>query len=148
MMNRDIKFRAYKEDEDLMIHFDLDDISSTKAYNGWSNYIFYGSDEDRKEIDIIRDESVILMQYTGLTDKNGNEIYEGDIVKVKFTYIFGKLLKRTGVVKFSEKGARFYVDVNDDWFKKVDFGSQVNPLKSIKVLGNKFENPELLEGKE
>lgn len=70
-------------------------------------------------------DDVILMQSTGLKDKNGVEIYEGDIVK---TF-----------------GANIYV---------VEFyDGKFNPISDLeasnwKVIGNIYENPELLEGHE
>lgn len=74
---------------------------------------------------------VELMQYTGLTDANGNKIFEGDIVVVVSQY-WGQLRNRYEV-KF-EQGA-FYAG----YFLL----SKIAP--SISVIGNIHENPELLE---
>lgn len=71
-------------------------------------------------------EGTPLMQFTGLLDKNGKEIYEGDIVD------FGGL----GVVKYDED--RFYVDCGN---------IQTRVSKQHKVIGNIYENPELLNQK-
>lgn len=76
-----------------------------------------------------------LGQYTGLHDKNGVEIYEGDIVKV----IFGE--KNIGKVIYEHSG--FIIDVTNmnRPYGRVDF---VNNF--IKVIGNIYDNPELLKG--
>ena len=72
--------------------------------------------------------NVILVQYTGLKDENEKEIYEGDICK--------SLLGVKGVVIF-DKGA----------YKLESKDSMYGLTKLPKIIGNIYENPELLEGK-
>jgi len=68
-----------------------------------------------------------LMQFTGLKDKNGKEIYEGDIVSA-----FG----RTSAVKFHDG----YFDCGIDYIE-----SQSLNVDSYEIIGNIYENPELLK---
>jgi len=75
----------------------------------------------------------ILMQYTGLKDKKGKEIYEGDIVKGKFMYkVEWYHLGRWYVIPLSNRG---FCHTPDIW-------------NEYEVIGNIYENPELLEKNE
>jgi len=81
----------------------------------------------------------VIMQFAGLSDKNGIEIYEGDIVKITTTGIsWGKEYTWTGDVIFS-RGA-FVVKSKDG---KKDKFTMFAPDRPIEVIGNIYENPEL-----
>jgi len=87
-------------------------------------------------------EEVELMQFTGLHDKNGKEIYEGDIVKSKETFgeypenFFDAMEVVFEYGKFCVKGEYFGYE-----------GEGLISLESCEVIGNIHENPELLEEK-
>ncbi|EAF4579934.1 hypothetical protein CYG77_11705 [Listeria monocytogenes] len=78
-------------------------------------------------------DDVVLMQYTGLKDKNGKKIFEGDICWEEYGECYG-------VVKF-EEGKFLYVweNIAEDLWEVAD---------DIEICGNIHENPELLEGTE
>lgn len=118
---REIKFRAWDKvnkafmsSEEFAIH------------DGDVMGLCYGNEMD----DVLTDQ-VELMQYTGLKDKNGVEIYEGDIVRLSLGWITVK-----AEVKYS--GSQFIVDIDSVMSRSLD-------AYLVKIIGNKFQNPELLE---
>jgi len=77
----------------------------------------------------IRTDSFILLQYTGLKDKYGKKIYEGDI-------IVSKLLGYSGVPVCDE-----YTDLMNFFHSVIEYGAKAEDLE---IIGNIYENPELL----
>jgi len=80
-----------------------------------------------------------IMQYSGLKDKSGNDIYEGDIIQFAEKYFY--------VVKFED--AKFVgYHANNDWGKWGDIYKLAEPnfdKYDYFVIGNIYENPELLK---
>lgn len=87
-----------------------------------------------------------LGQFTGLTDKNGKKIFEGDILKwhanIK-TSINGKVIFECGTFAFEYKDIAHGIDL--EWFSFSD-DDIAPPEHCMEVIGNIHDNPELLEG--
>lgn len=125
-MNREIKFRGYAVEEMLNSQwiedaFGVEDIEYTNGKI--STYLLtpYGDYEVIKKS---------VGQYTGLKDKTGKEIYEGDIIKYE-----RKGISELLVVEWCKDYASFMFG-----HIKVEFA-----LRYGEVIGNIYENPELLE---
>ena len=125
MKMREIKFRAWDKEQRKMWQTGLS--SPHLQFN--NGEIFWLYDRGHKLQNGI-DKSIVLMQYTGLKDKNGKEIYEGDIVK------WDEGANISQVVWWNEHGQFMLKDgVNDG----VGIGTM-----SLELIGNIYENPELL----
>lgn len=81
-----------------------------------------------------------FQQYTGLKDKNGKEIYEGDVVKCRLSY------GDTFTVKWIEKRASFMlVGINEHNFAAYDKEGYKMNAGEKEVIGNVYENKKLLK---
>jgi uncharacterized phage protein (TIGR01671 family) len=136
---REIKFRAWDEARRYMITSDLDHIDFEKSIAYWYDVtadIDPETGEQGTPYQIHAESSVIPLQYTGLKDKNGKEIYGGDIVNCSF--------------KLKDNEPQYFnavpVEFDPVW------GTTISPLdvyslgrcREIEVIGNIYENPELI----
>jgi uncharacterized phage protein (TIGR01671 family) len=90
-----------------------------------------------------------IMQYTGLKDKNGVEIYEGDIVDNGYTIIYSFNSKRefryVGIVRYDVKNGCLVINNIDGQSKRLT-QKTIDKTLTVKVIGNIHDNPELLKG--
>lgn len=149
-MNREIKFRAWQTNVG-------DYNKETKEFTPRPTY-FYGRDvildgngqllsvESGWDIQGVEEpKNYTLEQYTGLKDKNGKEIYEGDIIKFADLEL---AMKPVGIVCFAD--GKFFIkdwEFDDGSYHIVDFYDYNIPHKDFEIIGNIHENPELLGGK-
>jgi len=138
---REIKFRAWHITSG-MATFTMNDLYNFEAEGARKSYVCF-PDGDIHKLD-----DVEVMQFTGLHDKNGKEIYEGDIVEfTAYTAFREQSENRTEVVTYScEPNGRvgftpmvWHTDVEDDYYNY--------EIENIRIIGNIYENPELLEDK-
>lgn len=121
-----IKFREYVEHKRKGLP---DFMNYEPEFNGSINEIFTGKLQSLGT-------KITYMQYTGLTDKNGKEIYEGDIISWKDTMKFhGEEIAATDVVEWSDDEACYITGM-----RYLKFAASHG-----EVIGNKYENPELLK---
>ncbi|EGQ0541183.1 hypothetical protein I2A86_001913 [Staphylococcus aureus] len=125
-----LKFKAWDKDKKVMSIIDEIDFNS--------GYILIST--GYKSFDEVK-----LLQYTGLKDKNNTEIYEGDIVEFKYPH--DKTFKEIGIITFSAEKACFVIKMIRHTIQEFELYRGV-ANSYLKVIGNKFENPELLEESE
>jgi len=104
---REIKFRAW-------------DLVAKKFYyvDVWSFHILAENCDD-------------VQQFTGLHDKNGKEIYEGDILKIGYGY--------------AEQADSYIVEDLRELYADTQIDDSYCFITSMKIIGNMYENPELLK---
>lgn len=116
-------------------------------HRGGKDIIFYRKDSDWFTVytDIIDPET--LCQFTGLCDKNGNKIWENDIIKYHFGEIYAPIKYGCYQNCFDSQKAEhigFYVDWTDDKCLRKDLGYWIDMVDAVPV-GNVFDQPELLQ---
>lgn len=137
-MNRKIKFRLYCPHNKEM-YYDDDENYELKIKNGEFSYIplvddsycFYSNITDDFENDSL---NIIPMQFTGLLDKDGKEIYEGDILENSNGDIRTVEWKWSKYQEYSDSG-KFIESVMYSGFRITSKG-----VNDYKIIGNIYEN--------
>lgn len=143
MKNREIKFRAWDENSKQMIynpdfliidngHYAVGTLDSESKWYSVDDYLDGG----------IYPYKTILMQYTGLKDKNGKEIYEGDLLE-RINYANKKeLYVMTFGIFDTEDG---YVMAFHLVYPNFNDQSYNHEAGELEIIGNIYESPELLK---
>ena len=121
---REIKLRVWDEGLKEMIYFTLKDANDT--------------------VDCSIYEEVML--YTGLKDRHGGEIYEGDVIEIDDGWESGE--GERGEVRWDEKNAMFRLFCYTKYGGEGWFMPENKTWVKLKIVGNIYENPELLDKKE
>jgi len=121
---RELRFRAWHKKRKKMYYFPLEGL--------WEGGFYLGIDEEDRDAPgfYVNGEDIEIMQYTGLKDKNGKEIYEGDICIQQS----GSLPLKKGKITINPTQG-VLVDNWPIW------------ILNVEIISNIYENPELLEVK-
>lgn len=116
-MNREIKFRIWNPEQKLMT------IESLCSYMGFHGIVY--------NLVGCNNPDNVWMQFTGLTDKNGKECYEGDIIKWQYLSY-----KEPCITKVE------YIDALGEFCITPDDRGEREPFE---IIGNIYQNPELIK---
>lgn len=137
---RQIKFRAWSETKKKM--FSAEEMARDQLTLLTTGYFINVSGTDTSLSQIFTHEQLLPLQFTGLTDVNGVEIYENDILDIKH---FGKYK-----VCWDDDTACFHTQCIErhgleTWmFVNIFEENTKTKVNIAKVIGNIYENPELL----
>ena len=126
-MSREIKFRAWSTNLKKM----------SKPFTLKSDVMHFANKKGLGTIKGLQDE--IIMQYTGLKDRRGQEIYEGDILKFK------SLPAPYSIIEFNLGSFGYFCMKGKDYEYFIGIERTYDKPKNWEIIGNIHENPELLK---
>ncbi len=137
-MSREILFKAKRKNwrelpkKEQWVEGNLitDEVDADVAYIG---YVLGSENGVIHDIDVAQIAPETLCQYTGLTDKNGKRIWENDIANIRNSVLagYGLICYENGCLVIKDRRRKRTYDMFGEW--------------KIRVDGNIFDNPELLE---
>jgi uncharacterized phage protein (TIGR01671 family) len=138
---REHKYRVWDKKRKTMINF-----LRIAFFKDGSGYVEYeNKDKMCEEIDFVPvpETYCVLMQYIGLKDKNGKEIYEDDFLEFPSKTKFNDGRVSSFLVEYLEDRAAYVLTCRSAFMTFEDCMEE--PFDEYIVIGNKYENPELLE---
>lgn len=136
---REIIFRGKRKDTGEWVQGLLwkKKYKTNKLFIGFFPYV-----DDDEEVAVVIPETV--GQYIGKKDKNGKRIFEGDIITVALENSNGESWEENKGVHYNSDECCWYPM---RWNEECDFCDGWTEIKSVEVIGNIHDNPELLEAK-
>lgn len=139
---REIKFRAWDAEHKVM--FAVWKLNCSNGPYKAMPESFYAMDFNKGLVDFSKCE---LMQYTGIKDKNGKEIYEGDVIEMysdACLYSVGGVLEQRVVSWDNTRNGWNFLESRN---YKCQIHSDEELSDTLEIIGNIYENPELKEKK-
>ena len=132
---REIKYRAWKHVNTPEMFNEVQGIN----FVGGIVHLGYRLSSDTVRTDKELLDNLILMEYTGLKDKNGTEIYEGDILSTDLSrpYLIVEFRNGAFMLQCQDSGKSYY-----DYFGT--YGENLEFVEYHEVIGNIYEHPQLI----
>lgn len=141
-MNREIKFRVFCKG--TMYYFNKGDNLTLSFFSEGIPWGVYDSATEQRYVtgdtNAIFNEPGILMQSTGLKDKNGNDIFEGDVLDFDLSSEM-EAENELGVVRFAKGG--YWTSQDENHLEEI-LSEELESFPT-EIIGNVFENPELIK---
>lgn len=134
-MNREIEFRAWLKNSNKMVEVEEIDFILQKQIAYDEIEYRYTNKQPFHYTQLVDFDDIELMQYTGLKDKNGVKIFEGDIVKNIYTDLKYKVF-------WDDENVCYRLELIDNDLDYVELN--IREAGMIEVIGNIYENKELL----
>lgn len=135
-MNREILFKAKRKDNGEWVEGYYRRIPCMGLHG---HYIMPQNPKNRMEQYAIDPDTIC--QYTGLVDKNGKKIWENDIVRRTDLHVASE--PSVGFIEYDLENTSFLIH----WTDKVEYSPTYHWKDRLEVIGNIFDNPDLLEVK-
>lgn len=154
---RELKFRAFDTLTNKMIVSGFHIFGEVTMFNLISTYIYEHPGDDKfdsgLEMELKRQDDIVIMQWTGLVDKNKKDIYESDVLEIETAnHTRVRMVCKWGTVQRT-MDTGWEVDITGFHFYRTD-GLAAFPitknwagkrdLDMLEIIGNLYENPELL----
>jgi uncharacterized phage protein (TIGR01671 family) len=140
-MNRHIKFRVWCK---TTKHF-----TDIPWINSWGGQLLWLHTGNNVSITNLDEGDYVVQQFTGLLDKNGKDIYEGDMLKIKVSgsILLFNLGEYIASVKWDESLSRWGLDISTPKNKFENFNPSLykDNGREYEVIGNIFENSNLIK---
>jgi uncharacterized phage protein (TIGR01671 family) len=136
-MKREIKFRAWDKRKKEWVSVGFHILGETTLFGLIETYCLENREKGESSLERMND--IEITEFTGLLDRNGKEIYEGDIL-IPFSKGVGPM------IVYYESGAFCCKHKYNRWgLLSRLFDPDIQKLYAVHIIGNVFENPELLK---
>lgn len=141
----EIEFRAWDKTDKVMCEVIFIKFSKAQYTNICYRKVLNGKVVDANSLlDKNMSGTCVLMQYTGLKDKNGKKIFEGDILSAGATIL--KVEYSETETGFTAYGVRGNINTYCRCFSLFHLCNGYNQGREVEIIGNIYENPELIKG--
>jgi uncharacterized phage protein (TIGR01671 family) len=130
----DAKYKSWMPTEDDAIMIDM------------TGQIYFQRKDQQNQHSLVADQKrFVITQYTGLKDKNGRELYEGDIILMPQDATMSHPTGESELCKVGMSGGAFGYWLCDRFESFLDWYGEIDVIDDAEIIGNMWETPEFVE---